>query len=81
MQKDKKNRVLEEAISFTLTHSVLLSTIWGGKKFEEKEKCFETCPFFLFFALFSPPDLAHCSNVIECDVQFEFPNTYKISTT
>ena len=46
MQKDKKNRVLEEAISFTLTHSVLLSKIWGGKKFEEKEKCFETCPFF-----------------------------------
>ena len=72
MQKDKKNRVLEEAISFTLTHSVLLSTIWEEKKFEEKEKC---------FALFSPPDLAHCSNVIECDVQFEFPNTYKISTT
>ena len=78
MQKDKKNRVLEEAISFTLTHSVLLSTILEEKKLEEKEKCFET---FLFFALFCPEFLAHCSNVIECDVQFEFPNTYKISTT
>jgi len=54
MQKDKKNRVLEEAISFTLTHSVLLSTIWGGKKFEEKEKCFETCPFFYFLHFFLP---------------------------
>lgn len=51
MQKDKKNRVLEEAISFTLTHSVLLSTNWEEKKFKEKEKCFET---FLFFALFCP---------------------------
>ena len=78
MQKDKKNRVLEEAISFTLTHSVLLSTILEEKNSKKKKNVLR---LVLFFALFSPPDLAHCSNVIECDVQFEFPNTYKISTT
>jgi len=53
MQKDKKNRVLEEAISFTLTHSVLLSTILGGKKFKKKKNVLRFV-LFLFFALFCP---------------------------